>query len=96
MNKWMILWIVSIPVFLFSFVYSFFITSKIAYLPQSECKPRFIFTPQDVGYCSEIYPIDLFLISLKTQPLSYLCIISGIYLIGYIVYLIYRFIKKRK
>ncbi|WML44597.1 DUF4306 domain-containing protein [Neobacillus sp. PS3-40] len=93
MKKWLGLWIFCIPIFIISFIYSFFITSKVAYLPQSECKPMFIFTPQDVQYCSEIYPIDIFLISLKTEPLSYICLISGLYLIGFIIYLLKKILK---
>jgi hypothetical protein len=92
-KKWLGLWIFCIPIFIISFIYSFFITSKVAYLPQSECKPMFIFTPQDVQYCSEIYPIDIFLISLKTEPLSYICLISGLYLIGFIIYLLKKILK---
>jgi hypothetical protein len=94
-KKWWGLWIFCIPVFIISFTYSFFITSKIAYLPQSECKPMFIFTPQDVQYCSEIYPIDIFLISLITEPLSYVCLLAGLYLIGFIIYLLIKMISKR-
>lgn len=93
MKKWLGLWIFCIPIFIISFIYSFFITSKVAYLPQSECKPMFIFTPQYVQYCSEIYPIDIFLISLKTEPLSYICLISGLYLIGFIIYLLKKILK---
>ncbi|WML26891.1 DUF4306 domain-containing protein [Neobacillus sp. OS1-33] len=93
MKKWLGLWIFCIPIFIISFIYSFFITSKVAYLPQSECKPMFIFTPQDVQYCSEIYPIDIFLITLKTEPLSYICLISGLYLIGFIIYLLKKILK---
>ena len=93
MKKWLGLWIFCIPIFIISFIYSFFITSKVAYLPQTECKPMFIFTPQDVQYCSEIYPIDIFLISLKTEPLSYICLISGLYLIGFIIYLLKKILK---
>jgi hypothetical protein len=92
-KKWLGLWIFCIPIFIISFIYSFFITSKVAYLPQSECKPMFIFTPQDVQYCSEIYPIDIFLITLKTEPLSYICLISGLYLIGFIIYLLKKILK---
>jgi hypothetical protein len=92
-KKWLGLWIFCIPIFIISFIYSFFITSKVAYLPQSECKSMFIFTPQDVQYCSEIYPIDIFLISLKTEPLSYICLISGLYLIGFIIYLLKKILK---
>lgn len=96
MKKWITLWIVSIPVFLISYVGSFFMTSKISVLPQEECKPRFIFTPQDVSYCSDVYPIDIFLISLKTQPLAYACVASGLYLIGFVGYVLYRKWKQAK
>ncbi|MFB6468986.1 DUF4306 domain-containing protein [Cytobacillus sp. Hz8] len=97
LKKWWTLWIISIPVFLITFMNSFFITSKVTSLAQSECKRLFIFTPKDVQYCSEIYPIDLFLISLKTKPLSYICILSGIYLVGFIIYfLLSRYKLKRK
>ena len=96
MKKWWVFWVFSVPIFIFTFMKSFFITSKIAYASQSECKPMFIFTPQNVHYCSEIYPIDIFLISLKTKPLSYICLISGIYLIGFILYLFIRLIIKSR
>ena len=86
----------SVLIFIITYMNSFFITSKIAYASQSECKPMFIFTPQNVLYCSEIYPIDIFLISLKTKPLSYICLISGIYLIGFILYLLIRLIMKSR
>jgi hypothetical protein len=91
-----IYFILCLPTFLISFVYSFFIASKIAYLPQSLCKPEFIFTPQDVQYCSDIYAIDVFLIALKTNPISYLCLFSGIYIIGFLGYKIFKIIKKKK
>jgi hypothetical protein len=52
MKKGWILFIICLPVFVVSYVNSFFISSKIAYLPQSECKSEFIFTPKDVQYCS--------------------------------------------
>lgn len=96
MKKWITLWVVSIPVFLMSYLYSFFMTSKISILPQEECKPRFIFTPQDVTYCSDIYPIDLILISLKTQPLAYVCLASGLYVVGFMGYFISKKLKKSK
>lgn len=66
-----------------SYVYSFIIESKIAYWSQEECKSKFIFTQQDVQYCSDIYPIDVFLISLGNNPISYLCLITGLYIIGF-------------
>jgi hypothetical protein len=69
-------------VFLISYLYSFFMEAKIAYAPQSECKPQFIFTPQDVQYCSEIYPIDVVLIALKANPFSHVCLISSFYFLG--------------
>ncbi|WP_432653469.1 DUF4306 domain-containing protein [Rossellomorea aquimaris] len=93
-KRW-ILFIISLPIFLVSYVYSFFISSKIAYLPQTECKPEFIFTPQDVQYCSDIYAIDVFLIALQTNPISYLCLISGIYIVSFFVYIIFTNIKNR-
>lgn len=97
MKKWFVFWILSIPIFIITFIFSFFYTSKIESLSQSECKPMFIFTPQDVQYCSEIYPIDIFLISLKTEPLSYICVISGLYLIGFIIkYLFSSLVLKLK
>lgn len=95
MKRWITLWAVSIPVFLISYIGSFFMTSKISILPQEECKPRFIFTPQDVSYCSDIYPIDIFLISLKTQPLAYVCVASGLYIVGFMGYFIYQKVKKK-
>ncbi|MBM7584640.1 hypothetical protein JOC86_001177 [Bacillus pakistanensis] len=100
MLKWWIIWFISLPIFLITYIYSFFITSKIAYAPQSECKPLFIFTPQNVQYCSDIYPIDLILIALKTNPTSYLCIASGLYLVGFLLFvgirLILKFLKLKK
>jgi Domain of unknown function (DUF4306) len=93
-KRW-ILFIISLPIFIVTYVYSFFISSKIAYLPQSECKPEFIFTPQDVQYCSDIYAIDVFLIALQTNPISYLCLLSGIYIVSFFVYIIFINIKKR-
>ncbi|QHE60539.1 hypothetical protein [Rossellomorea vietnamensis] len=95
MKKWWILWAISIPIFLLSYINSIFLTSKIAYMSQSECKPMFIFTPQDVDYCSDIYPIDLFLISLKTNEVTYLWLLSGFYLVGFIVFLIVRKIWRK-
>ncbi|WP_181347016.1 DUF4306 domain-containing protein [Thalassobacillus sp. CUG 92003] len=93
MKKWWLLWILSIPMFLLTYLYSFFLTSKIAYLPQAECKPKFIFTPETVQYCSDIYPIDVFLIGLKNNPISYLCVIFGLYIIGFFIYQIVRLVK---
>ncbi|MEL3971679.1 DUF4306 domain-containing protein [Rossellomorea oryzaecorticis] len=92
MKGW-IFFILCLPTFLISYVYSFFIASKIAYLPQSDCKPEFILTPQDVHYCSDIYAIDVFLIALKTNPISYLCLFSGLYIIGFLGYKIFAKIK---
>ncbi|UOQ83459.1 DUF4306 domain-containing protein [Gracilibacillus salinarum] len=83
--KWWILWFLSIPLFLISYLYSFFIESKIAFWSQEECKPEFIFTPKDVGYCSDIYTIDVVLIALKNNPVSYVCIILGLYIIVFLV-----------
>ncbi|MEK5063679.1 hypothetical protein [Cytobacillus sp. FSL R5-0596] len=94
MLKWWIIWFISLPIFLVTYVSSFFITSKIAYAPQSECKPMFIFTPQDVQYCSDIYPIDVILIALKTNPISYLCIASGLYLVVFLLFVGIRLILK--
>jgi hypothetical protein len=88
-----IIWLLNIPIFLFAYLDSFFLASKIAYEPQEECKQKFIFTPQDVQYCSDIYPIDIFLIALKTYPLSYVCLASGIF---FIAFPIYRVLKKKK
>ncbi|CAN7515954.1 hypothetical protein [Rossellomorea sp. LjRoot5] len=96
MKKWWILWLLSIPIWLISYVYSIFITGKIAYLSQSECKPMFIFTPQDVQYCSDIYPVDVVLIALKTNPFTYIWLLSGLYLVGFIVYVIIRKIKGKR
>lgn len=96
MKKWWVFWIFSVPIFIITYMNSFFITSKITYESQAECKTMFIFTPQNVHYCSEIYPIDIFLISLKTKPLSYICLISGIYLIGFIFYILIRLIMKSR
>lgn len=93
MKKWWVIWFFSIPICLFSYLYSFFITGKISYLSQSECKPMFIFTPQDVQYCSDVYPIDVFLISLREEPLSYVCIISGLYFVGFLFYKVLKLIK---
>jgi hypothetical protein len=95
MKKGWILCIICLPVFVVSYVYSFFISSKFAYLPQSECKPEFIITPKDVQYCSDIYAIDIFLISLKTNPISYLCLVTGIYIISFLTYLMFTTIKNR-
>ncbi|WP_376766203.1 DUF4306 domain-containing protein [Bacillus haikouensis] len=86
---------VSLPVFVVSYIYSFFISSKIAYLSQSECKPQFIFTPKDVQYCSDIYGIDIFIIALKTNPISYLCLLTGMYIISFFAYITFTTIKKR-
>ncbi|WP_201712795.1 hypothetical protein [Rossellomorea arthrocnemi] len=96
MRKWWILWVLCIPIFLVSYVYSIFITSKITYLPQSECKPMFIFTPQDMDYCSDIYPIDVFIIALKTNPITYIWLLSGFYLVGFFVFLIGRKIRSNQ
>ncbi|WP_100407844.1 DUF4306 domain-containing protein [Bacillus solitudinis] len=96
MKKWWIMWLICIPIFLVSYVYSIFITSKIAYLPQSECKPKFIFTPQDVQYCSEIYPIDVILIAFKTNPITYIWLLTGLYIIGFLVFVLITKIRKRK
>ncbi|QST02892.1 hypothetical protein IMZ31_20300 (plasmid) [Pontibacillus sp. ALD_SL1] len=96
MNKWWGLWWICIPLFFLSYGYSISIASKIAYLPQSECKPKFIFTPQDVQYCSDIYAIDVVLIALKTNPIMYISVLTGLYLTGFIVYVSMRNIRKRK
>ncbi|GGF22975.1 hypothetical protein GCM10010954_22250 [Halobacillus andaensis] len=96
MKKWWVMWFVCIPIFLVSYVYSIFITGKIAYLPQSECKPKFIFTPQDVQYCSDIYPIDVFLIALKTNPITYIWLLTGLYIIGFLVFVLVAKLRKRK
>ena len=96
MRKWLRLWglwILCIPIFVITFIYTFFITSKIAYLPQEECKPMFIFTPQDVLYCSDIYTIDIVLLSLK-EPLAYISLLSGLYLIVFIIYFVIKVITK--
>ncbi|MEH7502273.1 DUF4306 domain-containing protein [Neobacillus drentensis] len=95
MKKWWVLWAFSIPVFIITFLNSFFMTAKIGSFSQEECKPKFIFTPKDVQHCSDVYPIDIFLISLKTEPLSYICLITGLYLIGFMVYLLLNLIIKR-
>ncbi len=84
------IWGFSLPVFLVTYVYSFFLASKIAYESQTDCRPKFIFTPKDVEYCSDIYPINVFLISLKTCPLSYLCIASGMFFILHPLYQLYK------
>ncbi|MCA1062648.1 DUF4306 domain-containing protein [Rossellomorea aquimaris] len=86
MKKWWTLWFLSIPILLISFVFSFFTDSKIVYWSQQDCKPEFIFTPQSVKYCSDIYAIDVLLISLRDNPISYICLTSGLYLIGFIFY----------
>ncbi|CAH2716954.1 hypothetical protein BACCIP111895_04142 [Neobacillus rhizosphaerae] len=95
MKKWFVIWILSIPVCLLTFMNSFFMTAKIGSFSQEECKPKFIFTPKDVQHCSDVYPIDIFLISLKTEPLSYICVISGLYLIGFIIYYLLRVVKHK-
>jgi hypothetical protein len=84
------IWGLSLPTFLVTYVYSFFLASKIAYESQADCRQKFIFTPKDVEYCSDIYPIDVFLISLKTYPLSYLCIASGMFFVLYPLYQLYK------
>ncbi|MRX74264.1 DUF4306 domain-containing protein [Bacillus lacus] len=95
MNKWWVIWFISIPIFMMSYFYSIFITSKIAYFSQSECKPKFIFTPQDVQYCSDIYPIDVFLIALKTNPITYIWLLTGLYIVGFLVFVLAANIRKR-
>lgn len=86
---WWIWWL-SLPAFLVTYVYSFFLASKIAYESQVDCRLKFIFTPKDVPYCSDIYAIDVFLLSLKTYPLSYLCIASGMFFVLYPLYRLYK------
>ncbi|GGD08095.1 hypothetical protein [Pontibacillus salipaludis] len=96
MSKWWGLWWICIPIFTVSYIYSMIISSKIAYLPQSECKPKFIFTPQDVQYCSDIYAIDVFLIALKTNPIIYISILTGLYMMGFLVFVLVNKIRIRK
>jgi len=94
MKKWWIMWFICIPIFLITYIFSIFITSKIAYEQQSECKSKFIFTPQDVQYCSDIYPIDVILIALQTNPITYIWLLAGLYIIGFLIYVVYSLIAK--
>jgi hypothetical protein len=91
-----VFWILSIPIIIITFIYSFFITSQIAYLPQTECYQEFIFALKDVQNCSEIYPIDKFIISLNNRTnFIYLCRVRFIF--NWINHLfIYRVVKETK
>ncbi|MGP1908000.1 hypothetical protein ACTSEZ_07490 [Metabacillus sp. JX24] len=86
MKKRWLIWLLSIPAFMVIYLESFFTEGNaLAYNSQAECIPKFIFTPKTVQYCSEVYPIDVFLIALK-NPLSYICIILGFFIIFYPVF----------
>ncbi|MES9700493.1 hypothetical protein ABWK42_25340 [Bacillus sp. JJ927] len=97
MKSKLLLWIISIPLFFMFFLYPLFITNKIVYASQFDCKPLFIFTPQNVQYCSDIYFIDIIFIMLKEHPISYIGLFLGLYIIGFMFYLLLvifkRFIK---
>ncbi|RSL35092.1 hypothetical protein D7Z54_00520 [Salibacterium salarium] len=79
-NKKKIIGLILLAIFFISGFYSIFFVNQIAVLPLSECKPMFIFTPENVEYCSDIYTVDAFLLSFK-YPTTYLCIISGLIII---------------
>lgn len=93
MKKYWVLWFVSIPLFILTLLYSLIWANQIAVAPQEVCKPMFIFTPQVVEYCSDIYAIDLFLILLQENVFTLVCLISGIYIIGFLIYLVTKKIK---
>lgn len=44
----------------------------------------FIFTPEDVDYCSDIYVFDAFLIAFK-YPTTYVCLLSALTMILLII-----------
>lgn len=94
MIKYWVFWVLSIPLFMISYVYSFFMTNKMSYWRLSDCRPKFIFTPEDVSYCSDIYVVDVILLSLKTNPISYFCLAFGAYLIGFLVYQLVKVFKR--
>lgn len=96
MKKWIALWVLCIPVFLITFMNSFFVASKVTALSQSECRPMFIFTPATVQHCSDIYSIDVFLIALKTEPLAYICLLTGMYLVAFVMFFLIKTAKNRK
>ncbi|WP_433750431.1 hypothetical protein [Falsibacillus pallidus] len=89
-NHWLSIIFIGIPsaiIFFFSGIYTLFFANQVAIMPQTECKPLFIFTPQDVKYCSDIYLIDSILLALQ-RPVTYITLISGAVIIGFVWYYI--------
>ncbi|NIK13430.1 hypothetical protein [Alkalibacillus almallahensis] len=73
-----------------SALYSLFFVNQVEILPLSDCRPLFIFTPETVDYCSEIYLMDAILLSYR-YPTTYLAIIAA----GGFIYMLIQLFRRQ-
>ncbi|MDQ0160015.1 hypothetical protein [Alkalibacillus salilacus] len=77
-------------IFSVSALYSLFVVNQIAILPLSDCRPLFIFTPETVEYCSEIYLMDAILLSFR-YPTTYLALLAA----GGFIYMLIQLFRRQ-
>ncbi|WP_411955282.1 hypothetical protein ACKXGF_05860 [Alkalibacillus sp. S2W] len=73
-----------------SALYSLFFVNQVAILPLSDCRPLFIFKPETVEYCSEIYLMDTILLSFRYTT-TYLALIAA----GGFIYMLFQLFRRQ-
>ncbi|MET3683268.1 hypothetical protein ABID56_001363 [Alkalibacillus flavidus] len=64
--------------------YAIFQVNQLAILPIEDCRSSFIFTPESVEYCSDIYLVDEMLIAFRF-PVTYVALAAVIGLVVLVV-----------